>query len=61
MGPSPSPGLGGLGQDERQAYPQAGLRLLGTGDSLFDTTADPRPGPGKCAVVRFMVAHGIDP
>ncbi|MBI2297806.1 MAG: replication initiator protein A [Armatimonadetes bacterium] len=51
-----------LGAEERHAYHQAGLRLLGTGDTLLDTRSDPTAwSPEMRAVVRFMVAHGIDP
>ncbi|MBZ0171639.1 MAG: hypothetical protein K8E66_04600 [Phycisphaerales bacterium] len=51
-----------LGDEERRLYHEAGLRLCGVRDSLFETNDDPGVWPLEFrAVVRFMVCNGLDP
>lgn len=53
---------GMLSEEERVAYHQAGLVLCGATEDLFDTNEDPTAWSVETrAVVRFLVAHGVDP
>lgn len=53
---------GMLGEEERVGYHRAGIKLLGVGENLFETNADPAAWSLTMrAVVRFMVCHTIDP
>jgi len=53
---------GMLSQGERDAYHRAGLKLLGVGDDLFETSSDPTAWSQTMrAVVRFLVCHAVDP
>lgn len=46
----------------QQAYHRAGITLLGTGDSLFDSNADPQAWTVELrAVVRFLLTWGVEP
>ena len=51
-----------LGKLEREAYHQAGIKLLGVGYDLFETNPDPTAWSQTMrGVVRFLVCHSIDP
>lgn len=46
----------------QQAYHRAGMSLLGTGGSLFDSNADPQAWTVELrAVVRFLLTWGVEP